>query len=277
MLLLALAAWAGDWAQEPIEPELPTEFSAYTLGLGHGRIGLYNQDVGVWHNVDVGTTVALFVLGVPNAHVKIDAVQSNPLHLALNLGWHGYNLEKSLDVPGGYLTVVPFGLVASVKTGTRFSLHTGASWLIVHASGDLGLDDLGEGIANAIGVDLSEELEHGLADSGALYAGADLSLFQVQLGGDFRINRRDALVLQTNTFVYLDGTVSGGYETEDASTEVGATLHVHKPLTDQLQSVITLSWQFDWKHWYLRVGIPVPTKTIPLLWIGQAFEFNYQF
>ena len=84
-------------------------------------------------------------------------------------------------------------------------------------------------------------------------------------------------MLQTTTFILLSGTVSGGYETEDETTEVGATVHFDKPLTDNLDSVITLSWQFSWPHWYLRVGLPIPTETIPLYWLPQAVEFNYQF
>ncbi len=275
-LLLLPAALAGEWAREPIDPKVPSDYSAYTLGFKHVRVGLFDDDVGVWSNVDVGTTPILFVLGVPNAHAKIGAVQSKVLDIAVTGAWHGYSLEK-MGVDGGYLNVIPLGLTSSWSISRHLSIHAGASWLLADIKGQVGLDEIAGGLATAIGVDLSEELDSQLSEDGALYAGANVMLTQAHLGADWRFNRRDALVLQTNTFLYLSGTISGGYATEDDSLQAGATVHLKKPLTDQLQSVITVSWQFSWKHWYLRVGLPVPTKTIPLLWIPQAFELNYVF
>ena len=276
-LLLVGAAQAGEWAQREIETKLPTDFSAYTLGRNHGRVGLFDQDFGLWTNVDVGTTAALFVLGVPNAHTKITAIQSETFDVAFDAAWHGYNLEKNLDVPGGDLTVVPLGWTASWVASPKFSLHFGSAWLLASARGEASLDQIGEGLAATLGADLSDELATTLQGGGALYAGANLSITQGRLAMDYRINRRDSVVLQANTFVLLTGDISGGYATEDETVEVGASAHIEKPLTDQLQGVITLSWQFAWERWYLRVGLPVPTKTVPLLWIPQAFEFYWTF
>ncbi len=276
-LMLVGAGLAGEWAQQEIEPKIPTDFSAYTLGRNHGRLGLFDQDFGLWDNVDVGTTAALFVLGVPNAHAKITAIQSDTFDIGLDAAWHGYNLEERLGVPGGYLTVVPIGWTASWVASPKFSLHFGSAWLLADARGEVSLDQLGEGLAVAVGADLSSELASSLEDGGGLYAGANLSLTQTRLAMDYRINRRDAVVFQANTFVLLTGNISGGYATEDETVEVGASAHIEKPLTDQLQGVLTLSWQFTWERWYLRVGLPVPTRTIPLLWIPQAFEFYWTF
>ncbi len=276
LAVLEIAA-AGDWARQEVEPKLPTDFSAYTVGRNHGRLGLFDQDFGLWDNVDVGTTALAFVLGVPNAHTKIQAIQSPAFDIAVDAAWAGYDLEKNLGVPGGYLTVVPLGWTASWVASPKFSLHFGSAWLLASARGEVSLDQLGEGLAVAVGADLSKELASSLDDAGGLYAGADLTLSQFRLAADYRINRRDSVVLQSNTFLLLTGNISGGYASEDETVEVGASAHIEKPLTDQLQGVVTLSWQFAWERWYLRVGLPVPTRTIPLLWIPQAVEFYWTF
>ena len=279
-MLLALAlpvAFAGEWAKQPIDPKIPTDYSAYTLGRTHGRLGLFDQDFGLWDNLDVGTTGALFLLGVPNAHAKITAIQSETFDISVDGGWLGYNLEKNLGVPGGYLSVVPLGWTASWVASPKFSLHFGSAWLLADAQGEVSLDQLGEGLAMAIGADMSTELTEALEDGGALYAGANITITQARLAADYRLNRRDSIVFQSNTFVMLTGNLSGGYQTEDESVRVGASAHIEKPLTDQLQGVVTVSWQFAWERWYLRVGLPIPTKTVPLLWIPQAVEFYWKF
>lgn len=277
LLLWVNLSMGGPWAQQEPELKLPTDFSAYTVGRNHGRVGIFDQDFGVWDNVDLGTTAALFLLGVPNAHAKVQAIQSTTFDVAFDVAWAGYDLEKHQDVPGGYLTVVPLGWTASWVASPKFSLHFGSAWLLATARGQVSLDQLGEGLAVAVGADLSDELANSLEDGGGLYAGAHLNLSQLRVAADYRVNRRDSIVLQTNTFLLLSGDLSGGYVTEDETVQVGASAHLEKPLTDQLQGVVTLSWQFAWERWYLRVGLPVPTQTIPLLWIPQAFEFYWTF
>jgi hypothetical protein len=274
-MLFVSTAIASDWSTQPIEPKIPTGFSAYTLGRNHARIGLFDQDYGLWDNVDVGTTGAAWIIGLANVHGKVTAVQSKSFDIAFSAAWNGYSLEK-LGIPGGRIDVIPLGFTASWVASPPFSLHFGGAWLLADARGEFGLDTLGEGLATAIGVDMSEELDSALGDAGALYAGANLTLSQAHLAADYRINRRDAVVVQVNSFLLLSGSISGGYATEDDSVQVGASAHITKPLTDQLQSVITASWQFSWPRWYLRIGVPVPTKTIPLLWVPQAVEFSYR-
>jgi hypothetical protein len=276
-MVVALSnALAGEWARGPIEPKLPTDYSAYTLGRNHGRVGLFDQDYGLWTNVDLGITAPLFVLGVPNLHGKIQAITSDSFDIGLDAGWYGYDLEKKLQVPGGYLSVASLGWRASWVASPPFSIHFGTGWLVASAQGEIGLDQLGSGLESAIGANLGEELANATGASGAaLYAGADVTVSQLRLAADYRINRRDSVVVQSNTFLLLTGTLSGGYDSGEEGVEVGATAHIEKPLTDQLQSVLTASWQFSWPHWYLRVGLPVPTKTIPLWWIPQAFEVSW--
>lgn len=276
LLTLLTPALAGEWARQPVEPKLPYDFNAYPLGRWRGRVGVFDQEVGVWDNVDVGTTAPLFLIGVPNAHAKVTAIQAPRVDASFDAGWLAYDLEKRLGVPGGELRVVPLGWTVSAVVTPKLSLHGGTGWILADARGEIGVDQLAEGLAAALGADLGDELAASLADAGGIYAGAHLSITQLRLAADYRLNRRDALVLQSNSFLLLRGTLSGGYASE-GGVEVGATANIEKPLTDQLQSVITVSWQFSWEHLDLRVGLPVPTRTLPLYWVAQAFELSYRF
>ena len=255
MWMLALAL-AGDWSKQPIDPKANPDGTAYTLGPRTWRLGLVNQQVGVLDNLDVGTRLPLWVLGVPNVGAKVNAIQTKRIDVALS----GELLTASLvplGVPEGRITVYPVGWKGSALLHERFSLHFGTAWTVATADGRLTGEQLSDAIEAATGAAVGDVF----GDTGGAYAGATLTLFQTQFMADYRLNRRDSIVLRSNNFLYLSGLLAAGAAADagdGTEVEAGVSARVRVPLTEALPTLTTLSWQFSWRRANLRVGVPIP-------------------
>lgn len=268
-----LAAHAGDWAQQPIDPESNPDGTAYTLGPRTWRVGLVKQQVGVLDNLDLGTRLPLWVFGAANAHAKVRAISVGRFDVALDGEIIAVPLG-AIGVPEGRMTVYPAGWTASGRISDRFSLHGGTGWTVAKAEGRLGGQEIANAVAAVTGADISETLAAELGNTG-LYAGANLTLFQTRLQVEYRMNHRDSLVVRSNTWVYLDALVAAGIDTTagDGGTEVqaGASARVRVPLDESLQSLTTVAWQFNWRRARLRLGMPLPLNN-SFAWL-QAVDF----
>ena len=277
LLLAALApAYADEWADQPIEMKVNTDFTAYTLHQGDVRLGLFAQEVGLLDNVHVGTSAIELPLGIVNLHGKVDAIQTQPIDIAVDGGWTGRDLH-SLGVPGT-ASVSTIGVTGSWIASPNCSIHLGPSWTIVSVNAATGVTDLAAGIATQIGgAELGSALTEELGDSGDVFAGANLTLAQAHMALDWRLNRRDSLILSGRSFLSMRARLGAGYVTPNEGVEVGAQARVKRSLAGQGYSAVAVSWQFNYLHWNVRIGIPLP---IGVLWstaIPDAFEVYYRF
>lgn len=252
MWFLVPVAIAGEWSSRPVEPRYETDFTAYTVPQKHLRAGIVSLDYGLLENASLGTTPLLYVFGVPNLRAKVTAIRSPKFDASVQaaVAWR--------DFDGIVVTSWPIQANASWIVTPRFSLHGGGRWENVTLSGEATLDELGTAAAALLGTDLGPELDEALSSSGALYAGAHLSLVQGQLAADWRFNRRDSLILQWKGWLHLRARVDAGYETESEDVRVGVTTQLDRPLDDEAIGVTTLSWQFSWEHLHLRLGLGIP-------------------
>lgn len=268
LLLLTTAAMSGEWSERPIEPRARPTNTAFTIGARHWQVGLVNQDYGLLDNLQIGTTGPLWFLVVPNGHVKLTAIQTKKLDFALDGGIYWSDLQR-LGIPGGQITVTPVGGMASWIVTKNLSLHGGMGWIIAQASGKLTAPQIAQGLQQVTGANIEKELVGALGDGGGLFAGANLTLYQTRLSADWRFNRRDSLILTSNNFVWLNGLVAAGVAVEDigqgadaADLEVGGSARLHLPLTKSVPATTTLSWQFDWRRFNLRLGVPLQFSNV---------------
>jgi hypothetical protein len=271
--LLALLLLGGDWSRQPIDPKANPDGTAYTIGAKTVRIGLVNQQIGLLDNLDVGTRVPLWALGVANVGGKVHAIQTKRIDVALS----GELLSASLEpfgVPGGNIRVTPIGWRASGLLHRRFSVHGGTAWTIADASGSLRGPQLIDALESVTGADLGRTLGRELGDAG-VYGGATLTLFQTQLMADYRLNRRDSIVLRSNNYLYVQGLVAAGVDVGEQANgtevEAGVSARVKVPLTESVPTLTTLSWQMQWRRAALRVGVPLPLRNT-FAWL-QAVDF----
>ena len=121
----------------PPEPYNQTDFTAYTLEWGEFKIGAANVSVGVLPRVELGTSVIMDTLGIPNADIKINALRLGPVDLAV-LGSH-----YAIPLPEFSGSRSQLGAGASVIITDRWSLHTSSHYNIFMADGLPDLTPLG--------------------------------------------------------------------------------------------------------------------------------------
>lgn len=274
--LLAAAALAGEWSDQPPDPRYESDFTAHTVPHKRLRAGVVNLDYGVLDNLSVGTAPLGLLFGVVNARGKVTAIRTETFDASFQAGLLRLDASESL---GTVLTSYPLQANATWIASPWFSLHGGVRWENVEAAGSFTLDQVGDATATMLGTDLGPELEESLAGAGSLYGGAHLTVVQAQLACDWRLNRRDSLVFQWKGYTWLSARVDAGYQTESEEVQVGVSGKIRKPLDDEALGVTTASWQFTWPHWRLRVGLGVSKGVLknPLSVAEQAFEVYYLF
>lgn len=271
------------WVDLPIQPKVRTDGTAWTVGKGHVRLGLFKQTWGVLDNADLSTNAALWILGLPNASAEITAIRTRYLDLGVRAGATWLDLERLCDIPQGKATLVPVGFTGSALLGKRASLHLGGTWNILDASGEYTTEQLAQGIATATGVSLDPALLDVLQDiddSSDIYAGAHVVLTQSHLDADVHINRRDSLVLRTTTFLLLQGSIQGGYRTESGddssvTAEIGPSARLTVPLQDQLSVLSSISYQASFERLQVRVGLPLVQGGLWIAALPQAFSLSW--
>lgn len=273
MWILACLAHASDWSVKPVEPRYATDFTAYSLEKSRFRVGVISLDYGLLKNASIGTTPLLYLFGAPNLRAKVTAIQSEKVDASFEAGfaWR--------DFDGLLLTSWPLQANMSWILSERVSMHVGGRWENVTLAGEASLDQIGEAAAVVLQTDLGPQLAEALANAGTLYAGGQLSLFQGQFAMDYRLNRRDSLILQWKGWLHLRARIDAGYETEEGNVRIGPSAQVDEPLDDEAIGVTTIAWQFSWEHMNLRLGIGIPGegygKAGILAVLEQGFEIAY--
>lgn len=261
---------------QSVSPRSETDFTAYTLGQHRWRVGFLSLDYGLLPNTSIGTNPLANIFAV-NGHIKSTAITwgrfdfSAQAGLAkLNTGLLGAeNLEASL---------VPLKGTASWAVGPRLGLHLGGTWMIARLTGALTGDQL-QSVLGAVANSGSGDdgLASAIGDSTYAGAVANVHIAQQNVAMEWRLNRRDTIILQSNNTLYVNGVVAGTAGVDDAESGItaGAGIGVTFDLdpTEAFGSATSLAWQWSWKRANLRLGIPLTPRN-PLAW-AQCVQMSW--
>lgn len=244
----------------PANPRQQIDFTAYTLEFGEVKLGIASMTVGLLPHVQVGTSVPLDVLGIPNVHGKVHVTESGPWDIAA-LGQY-YVLPRQ-DFSGRYIGA---GGIVSIQPVEPWSIHLGGTWNSWNVAGEIQLDNLSQLLW------FLDESAYG--DANHADSILDVTTVSVRAATDVRFNRRDSIVLQGEAIVY--STVNTSDELfvptflglEEALERDGAV-----PITEA--GVASIAWQFAWEHYELRLGWGI--SSVPGAWLLQSTELSYRF
>ncbi len=244
----------------PANPRGQVDFTAYTLEWGEVKLGVSNLSIGILPHVQVGTSVPLDVLGIPNVQAKIHATDKGMFDMA---AWVEYDSLVRTDFDASLLTA---GTIASFQVAPPWGIHIGGSYTRAQLAGDINLESI-------------PQLLWFLDDSGTGNPDHAGSLLHVESVGvkfatDIRFNRRDAIVIQASATIYSDVEhdqdlyVPTFLGLEDALDQDGFI----SPLDAGMASI---AWQFCWEHWEARAGAGV--SSLPGAWVLSTWELSYRF
>jgi hypothetical protein len=253
------------------------DFTAYTLPRRTWRIGFTHLDYGLWENVSIGTSPLLNIVA-PNARLKVTAIQRGRWEASLQAGITRVNSEilggAAADVTGLDIHAVPARWTLSWAPHERWGLHLGNTWTVYRLSGEV----TGEALGNIMGTVIGSESggdEIGGALGASTYAGADVvvNTLSSNTAVEYRLNRRDSIVLQSVNNVYVDGllaaTAGGGSEAVQAGVGVGAKIEVDP--SKVLGTTTSIAWQWSWKRANLRLGIPLSKNPLGFVQAVQLY------
>jgi len=261
--LLTVSAIAGDWKNEEIDPKVLTDLTAFTLDKKDWRLGLAKVEYGLLTNTQIGTTHVLYLLRVANAHAKVTAIQTPKLDVSLSAGWF-YKDLGSLGLKGVDATITPISWTGSWTPHRRWGIHFGSDYTLASIDGKVNVEDIGNAIEEFTGANITKDLQKAVGKNSGLYGGANLNLISTRFAVDYRINRRDSIIFASKTYVAVSGLLAAGaaVKVQGIDAELGASARLRVPLTETLPSLNSVSWQFSWEHFHLRLGIAVPVRNV---------------
>ena len=244
----------------PANPRGQIDFTAYTLEFGEVKLGVSNITIGILPHVQVGTSVPLDVLGIPNVQAKIHATEGGPFDIA---AWGEYDRMVRSDFDATLWTV---GGITSFQLAKPWAVHLGGSYVRGDVAGDISLDSVDQLLwfldtAGTGNPNHSESLLH-------------VEAVNARIATDIRFNRRDAIILQGSATLYA-------HVEHDKELWVPTFLGLEEALAqDGFLSPIeagsaSIAWQFSWEHWEARAGVGV--SSIPGAWVLNTWELSYRF
>jgi hypothetical protein len=237
----------------------------------------------------------LDTVGVYNASIKANVMREGPLDGALmaqvytvpvvnnlvrtwderlDLGLFGES-DDGEDLVTAKLGYIGVGAMTSVQVLKPWSIHAGAYYGRVAASGTFDLADLPDVVVPGLNETISFE------DGTDLTGKVAGEMIILNLASDFRFNRRDSVVLQYRSVLYGRATAGIGADAGDTITVEGVPAEMavnvsYGALIPQRYSYsISGAWQFQWKHWQARVG--AGWSYVPFAWVIQPLELSYRF
>lgn len=251
-----------------VAPKSKTDFTAYTLGHRQWRVGFLNLDYGLLPNTSIGTNPLANILAA-NARIKTTAITWGRFDFSAQAGIASLNTAM-LGAQGLQASIVPLRGTASWAFGPRLGLHLGGTWMIAQLRGDLTgsqIQSVLGGVTNTGSSDGS--LSSALGDGTYVGAVANIHVAQQNTALEWRLNRRDSIVLQSNNTLYISGVVAGtaGVSDEASGVQAGAGIGLTFDLdpTQTFGSASSIAWQWSWKKANLRLGIPL-TPSNPMAW-----------
>jgi hypothetical protein len=222
-------------AVAPGAEEIPKldERTAFMVGKGTLKLGILAFEYGILKQISVGTDPpawaarAVMKVWVPNAHLKYQILDRDPVWLALMGAFYYARLDSQQNVDG-QLIDVPLSLFATVKVHPRVHLHGEAAYIFARLAGT---------------GDLSKAQFNG---------GAPLRAGQLGLMAQFRISRIVSLTATGRYQAYVADIPFEGTSTSDPYTT--ATVR------GQLSPGVRHPWEVIggvavlWKHFHLIAG-----------------------
>lgn len=239
----------------PPNPYAHTDFTAYTLDWGEVKLGLNNVQVGLLPRTQVGTSVPLDVIGVYNGNVKVNPLRRGPVALSLEGAFYRYTQTDFLAQywnAGGTLS-----FVVTPKVG----IHVGAAYWSIELDGKAEAGQLHPMLSLADQIGAIPEVNY-LGDATS-----------VDLGVDFRLNRRDSLILQASSVVWMaDRSPDQAWLPPSVAQYAAMTDGEWSPLNTYRASV---AYQMDLKRLSLRAGVGISRPRAA--WALTTFEVAYRF
>lgn len=259
---------AGRRKTQSVAPRSKTDFTAYTLGHHQWRAGFLNLDYGLLPNASIGTSPLANIFAV-NGRIKATAITWGRFDFSAQAGIARLNTGL-LGAEAISASLVPLKGTASWAVGPRLGVHLGGTWMIARLTGDLTGDQLQSllgGLTNAGSED--DGLVTAFGDSTYAGAVANVNIAQQNFALEWRLNRRDSIILQSNNTLYVNGVVAGtaGVSDPESGITAGAGVGVTFDLdpSQAFGSATSLAWQWSWRRANLRVGLPL-TPNNPLAW-----------
>lgn len=251
----------------PPSPYHQTDFTAYTLEWGEFKVGLANMSVGVLPRTEVGTSVVMNALGLPNASLKVNALRAGPVDMAVLGSYYSWPLETMTG------SRASGGLRASVIVLPGWSLHAQGNVNSWQAEGVPNFSEVSGLLSTVLGEEIDAYSLQAIEDEYNLQI--DATTATVGLATDVRFNRRDSIVIQASATVYtsIQSEVEGELPpvfnldqilNQDTSGSV--------PVQDSY--VTSLAYQATWKRLELRLGVGV--SAAPGAWLLQSSELSYR-
>lgn len=255
-------------------PYAQTDFTAYTLEWGEVKLGLASWNMGVLPRTQIGTVPLLDVLGVFNGNAKINAVRAGPMDLAITGNYSGLPRE---EFQASYANA---GLLASVIVLDPWSVHLGASYGVLKATGVPDLSKLSPLLTGLTGDEVDAWTLQAAEDQLDLDLRAQVA--QVHVATDYRFNRRDSVILQGSAYIWGDltgGATVAGQDVVSKET-LPPILGFQEVVSDDAAPVkntfvVSGAWQFAWKVVDLRVGVGWSAQ--PFAWVLQPFDLSFRF
>jgi len=244
----------------PPNPRGQIDFTAYTLEFGEVKLGVSNMTIGILPHVQVGTSVPLDIIGIPNVQAKLHATEGGPFDIA---AFGEYDVLTRTDFDAKLLTA---GGILSFQLAKPWGLHLGGSYTTGDIAGDISLESLPQVIWF-----LDSSGQGNPAHSTSLL---HLETVSARVATDIRFNRRDAIILQAS------GTIYANVE-HDADLWVPSFLGLEEALdqngwvSPDKAGMASIAWQLSWKHWEARLGWGI--SSIPGAWVLNTWELSYRF
>jgi hypothetical protein len=266
--------------RQPQDPYANTNsYSAYTVEWGEVKVGVGSITVGVLPRLQLGTSPALDVLGVPNITAKSNLLRSGRLDGALLAQYYSVPLTDLLWAAGAdrffgdnasgmargaYLGL---GATASVQALDPLSVHGQLYYARPSARGDIAFDSLPELFLPGLS----------LGGTGTLGLGVSGELAVANLAADLRFNRRDSVYAWVRYPFYgrIRGLTNGSIDGFEAASNADFIVAYSDTIRFVDSASVVLGYQASWNHLEGRVGLG--WSGIPGAWILQAFELNYRF
>lgn len=269
--------------QEP-DPYHQQDFTAYTVQKGQWRVGLSEVDYGLLDNLSVGTTTYLWLVG-SNVRAKITAVDTKRIDVSVQGSVLRLYDFWTASLTGGregiLLRATPIGWRSSILINPKWSVHLGNTWTLGRLEGTVSGQDILALVGTVAGGDLSSSIGDAVGDS--VYAGAwgNFALAQSNFAVEWRRNRRDSWILESNNTLWASGlvvgelgssTTSGENGEDETEIAAGAAARFRAPLKT-VPSAASLSRQWSFEKLNLRLGIPLNPQN-PLSWT-QAIQIYW--
>jgi hypothetical protein len=250
------------------------DFTAYALEWGEFKTGLTSIHVGIFPRIQIGTQPLLHLMGIQNASVKYNVVRWGRLDVAATGMVHAANLGEFKG------ELVAYGAMASFRPTDDWSIHVSGQY---GAFGFNGLPtEAPPALRRLVDEDSLAALNTQLSAIGIAPQIQGRGTL-VRVASDIRLNRRDSLILQAQSFITGDVQGTLGQHISPIADDFMSLLipgssarEFQQTTSGPLSSyVLSLSYQMSFRQLAVRLG--GGAGATPLTWIPQANDVSWRF